>query len=98
MLLLFRALHEEGRQDPDIVDYMKLPKNQAWMVGRRLRPQAARWKEDDLRKALALLVRVDAGIKTGELEEGFAVELAVSGLSGLAAGKAVPGTAVDTTI
>jgi DNA polymerase III subunit delta len=91
MLLLFRALREEGRQEPDIMDYMKLPKNQAWMVGKKLKPQAARWKEEDLRKALALLVRVDVGIKTGELDEEFAVELAVSGLSGLAAGRTIPG-------
>ncbi|MEW6552932.1 MAG: DNA polymerase III subunit delta [Actinomycetota bacterium] len=98
MLILFRALHEEGRQDRDIVDYLKLPQNQAWMVGKRLRPQAARWREEELRKALALLVRVEAGIKTGELEEEFAVELAVSGLSGLAAGKALPGTASATAV
>ena len=98
MLLLFRALREEGRQESDIVDYLKLPKNQAWMVGKKFKPQAARWKEETLRKALAFLVRVDVGIKTGELDEEFAAELAVSGLSGLAVGKATPGTVAGTAI
>jgi DNA polymerase III subunit delta len=85
LLLLYRALREDGRQEADIVDYLKLPKNQAWMVGKKLKPQAARLDEETLGKALSILVRVDAGIKTGELDEEFASETAVSGLSSLAA-------------
>ncbi len=84
MLLLYRALREDGRQEADIIDYMKL-KNQAWMVSRKLKPQAAKLDEERLEQALSLLVSVDMGIKTGEMEEDFALELAVSGLSALTA-------------
>ncbi len=93
MLLLYRALREDGRQDSDIVAYMHLPKNQAWMVSRKFKPEAARFDEEGLRQALSLLVKVDAGIKTGEIDEGFALELAVTGLSALAAGKTPQGAA-----
>jgi DNA polymerase III subunit delta len=86
-LLMYRAQREEGRQDADMAEYMKLPRNQAWMVGRKFKPQAAKLDQERLGEALALLVRADMGIKTGEIEEGFALELAVSGLSALAAGK-----------
>ncbi|MDD5667552.1 MAG: DNA polymerase III subunit delta [Actinomycetota bacterium] len=89
-LLLYRALREEGRREADIVDYLKLPGNQAWMVGKKLRPQASRLDEDTLRKALSLLVEVDMAIKTGEMEEEFAAQIAVSGLSSLVAGKTPP--------
>ncbi len=87
MLLLYRALREDGRQEADIVDYLKLPKNQAWMVSRKFKPQAVKLNEERLGQALSLLVKIDAGIKTGEMDEEFALELAVSGLAALAAGK-----------
>jgi DNA polymerase-3 subunit delta len=90
LLLLYRALREDGRQEADIVDYLKLPRNQTWMVAKKFRPQAARLKEDALQQALSLLVEVDMGIKTGEMEEEFAVQLAISALSALAAGKTPP--------
>lgn len=86
-LLLYLALREDGRQGGDIVAYMKLPKNQSWTVSQKLKPQSARFNEESLRKALALLVRADWSIKSGEMDDEFAVELAVSGLSGLAAKK-----------
>lgn len=86
-LLLYRALREDGRQEGEIVDYLKLPKNRSWMVSRKFKPQAAKLSEERLRRALYLLVRTEAGIKSGEMDEEFAVELAVSGLSTLAAGK-----------
>ncbi len=86
-LLLYRALKEDGRQDTEIVDYLKLPKNRAWMVSRKFRPQAAKLSEERLRQALSLLVRAEEGIKSGEMDEGFAVEFAITGLSALAAGK-----------
>ncbi len=90
LLLLYRALRQDGRQDAEIADYLKLPKNQVWMVGKKFRPQAARLKEEVLQEALHLLVEVEMGIKTGELEEEFALQLAVSGLSALAAGGKAP--------
>jgi DNA polymerase-3 subunit delta len=93
-LLLYRALKEDGRQDGEIVDYLKLPKNRSWMVSRRFKPQAAKLSEDRLRQALSLLVGAEQGIKSGEMDEGFAVELAITGLCALAAGRepqAIPG-------
>ena len=87
-LLLYRALREDGRQEADISDYMKLPKNQAWMVGKKFKPQTVKLDEEKLAKALSLLVRTETAIKTGELEEELAVQLAVSFLSDLAAGRA----------
>lgn len=80
-LLLYRALREDGRQDAEIAKYLKLPGNQTWMVSKKLKPQAARLDVEKLREALSLLVRVDWGIKSGEMDEVFAVETAVSGLS-----------------
>jgi DNA polymerase-3 subunit delta len=94
LLLLYRALREDGRQEADIIDYLKLPKNQSWMVGKKFRPQAARLDDETLRKALSLLVEVDVGIKTGEMDEEFAAQLAVTGLSALAAAKTPAGTRV----
>ena len=82
-LLACYALHEEGRQDADIAAFLKLPGNQSWMVGRKYRPQAGRLNEEKLRKALSLLVKADSGIKSGELDDVFAVEAAVSSLSTL---------------
>lgn len=90
LLLLYRALREDGRQEADIIDYLKLPRNQVWMVSKKFRPQAARFKDDTLRKALSLLVEMDVDIKTGEIEEELAAQIAVSGLSALAAGKNPP--------
>ena len=83
-LLLFHALRQDGRQLPEILEYMKLPKNRSWMVGKKLNPQAAMYGEEGLRKALSLLVRVDWAIKSGSMEDVFAVELAVTGLCELA--------------
>ncbi|RJP27448.1 MAG: DNA polymerase III subunit delta [Actinobacteria bacterium] len=91
MLLLYRALREDGHQDADIIAYLKLPKNQVWMVSKKFKPQAARFDEERMRQALSLLVKVDAGIKTGEMDEEFALELAVTGLAALAAGKTLQG-------
>ena len=64
------------------------------MVSRRFKPQAAKLGEERLRQALSLLVEVEQGMKSGEIDEGFAVELAITGLCTLAAGEepqAVPG-------
>jgi DNA polymerase-3 subunit delta len=82
-LLIYRALKEDGHQESEIVDYLRLPRNQTWMVSKRFKPQAAKLNEERLRKALSLLVRAETGIKTGEIEEDFAVELAVTGLTTL---------------
>lgn len=92
-LLLYQALREDGRQEADIVAYMKLPKNRAWMVSKKLKPQAARLDEEKLGKALSLLVKVDTGIKTGEMDEDFALELAVTALASISAGKTPLGVA-----
>ena len=83
MLLLYLALREEGRQDSDIIAHLKLPANQSWMVSKKFRPQSSRLDEEKLRKALSLLVKADYGIKSGELDDVFAVEVAVSSLSAL---------------
>jgi len=83
MLLHYLALREEGRQDSDIIEALKLPKHQSWMIGKKIRPQAGRLDEEKLRKALSMLVRADYGIKTGELDDAFAVEAVVSSLSTL---------------
>jgi DNA polymerase-3 subunit delta len=90
-LLLYRALREEGRAEGEVAAYMKLPRNQSWMVAKKLKPQAARLSEDGLRKALSLLVRVDWAIKTGEMDDEFAVEMAVTGLSKLSAKRPASG-------
>ena len=87
LLLLYRALREEGLREAEMGDRLGLAKNQAWMVAKKLRPQSARLSEEALREALSLLVGVEAGVKTGALEDGFAAEAAVSGLSALAAGR-----------
>jgi DNA polymerase-3 subunit delta len=84
-LLLYRALREDGRQDAEIVAYMKLPRNQTWMVSKKLKPQSTKLSDEGLRKSLSLLVRVDWAIKSGEMDDDFAVEVAVSSLSKLAA-------------
>jgi DNA polymerase III subunit delta len=84
-LLLYHALREDGRQAGEIAAYMKLPKNQSWMVTKKLKPQATRLNEEGLRKALSLLVRVDWAIKSGEMDDEFAAEVAVSSLSKLTA-------------
>jgi DNA polymerase-3 subunit delta len=86
MLLLYQALREDGRQEADVIAYMKLPKNKAWMVSKKFKPQVARFDEDRLAQALSLLVKVDTGIKTGEMDGDFALELAVTGLTALAKG------------
>ena len=90
MLLLYLALREEGLREAEMTDRLGLARNQAWMVARKLRPQSARMGEGALRQALALLVEVETGLKTGALDEGFAAEAAVSGLSSLAAGREFP--------
>jgi DNA polymerase-3 subunit delta len=87
MLLLYFALREEGRQDSDIIAHLKLPSNQSWMVGKKFRPQASRLDEEKLRRALSLLVKADYGIKSGELDDVFAVEAVVSSLSTLTSRK-----------
>lgn len=89
-LLTYGALREEGRQESDILACLKIPRNQAWMVTRKLKPQAARLDEGKLRRALELLMEMEMGIKTGTMEEDFAVEMAVTGLSGLAGGGMSP--------
>ncbi|MFW6113950.1 MAG: DNA polymerase III subunit delta [Actinomycetota bacterium] len=86
-LLLYRALKEEGRREDEILDSLHIPGYQSWMLEKKLKPQSLNLDEDRLRKALSLLVRVDWGIKSGQIEEGFAVEAAVSGLAVLAAKK-----------
>jgi len=91
LLLLYQALREDGRQEADIVAYMKLPKNRAWMVSKKFKPQAARFDEEKLGQALSLLVKVDTGIKTGEMDGDFALELAVTGLASISAGKTLLG-------
>ncbi|MBN2027482.1 MAG: DNA polymerase III subunit delta [Actinobacteria bacterium] len=93
LLLLYQALREDGRQEADIIAFMKLPKNRAWMVGKKFKPQAARFDEGRLGQALSLLVKVDTGIKTGEMDEDFALELAVTGLASISAGKLPLGVA-----
>lgn len=90
-LLLYHALRDDGRQESDIVAYLRLPKNRSWMVTRKFAPEAARFDEERLHEALTLLVKADLGIKTGEMDEGSALELAVSGLAALAAGKTAQG-------
>ena len=86
-LLIYRALREDGRQDKEIIDYLKLPKNRSWMVSKKFKPQAAKLSEERLRQALSLLVDMETAIKSGEMDEEFAVEFAVSGLSAIAAGR-----------
>ncbi len=88
-LLLFRALREEGKQDAEIVSYFKLPKSQSWMVTQKFKPQAAKLNEESLGRALQVLLRSEQGIKSGEMDEIFALELAVTGLAGK--GVAKPG-------
>jgi DNA polymerase-3 subunit delta len=83
-LLKYKALKEEGKPEADIAAYMKMPKNQQWTLARKFKPQASRFDEERLRKALAILVKVESGIKSGEMDEDFALELAVSSLSRLA--------------
>lgn len=82
-LLLYHALREEGRQDADIIEYLNLPRKQAWLVTQKYKPQAARFDEDRLRRALSVLVRSELGIKSGAMDESFALELAVASLSRL---------------
>ncbi|OFW59879.1 MAG: DNA polymerase III subunit delta [Candidatus Solincola sediminis] len=82
-LLLYKALREEGRQEPDIAARMKMSKQQQWTLAKKLKPQAARFNEEGLRKALSILVRVEMGIKSGEMDEDFGLELAISSLSRL---------------
>ncbi len=82
-LLLYKALREEGRQEPQIAAQMKMSKKQQWTLAKKLKPQAARFNEERLRKALAILVKVEMGIKSGEMDEEFGLELAISSLSRL---------------
>lgn len=82
-LLLYKALREEGRQESEIAAYMKIPKKQAWTLGKKLKPQAVRLDEGRLKRALSILVRVEMGLKSGEMDEDFALELAVSSLARL---------------
>jgi DNA polymerase-3 subunit delta len=86
-LLLYKALRDEGRQETEIAAYMNLPSNQQWTISRKYRPQAARFDEERLRRALRILIRAESGVKAGEMDEEFAVELAVSSLSRLPARK-----------
>jgi DNA polymerase-3 subunit delta len=86
-LLLYHALRQDGRQVAEIVEYMKLPANRSWMVSKKLKPQADLYDEEALGKALGLLVRLDWSIKSGRVEDTFALELAVTGLCDLASNK-----------
>lgn len=88
LLLLYRALREDGRQEAEMLEHLGLAKNQSWMIAKKLRPQSARLSEEALCQVLSLLVEVEAGIKTGAMEDDFAAEVAVAGLSALAAGGA----------
>jgi|BarGraNGADG00312_2_1021985.scaffolds.fasta_scaffold12389_2 DNA polymerase III subunit delta len=82
-LLLYKALRQEGRQEPDIAAQMKMSKKQQWTLAKKFKPQAARFDEERLRKALAILVKVEMGIKSGEMDEEFGLELAICSLSRL---------------
>lgn len=88
-LLLYHALKEEGRQDAEIVDYFKLPVNQRWMVTQKFKPQAARFDLETLADALLALVRSEQGIKSGEMDEAFALELAITSITAGRAGQKV---------
>jgi len=66
-LLMYRALREEGRADPEIAARMNLTGNREWVIGSRLRPQYAAFDEDRLREALSLLVKAEYDMKTGNL-------------------------------
>ncbi|MDY6794188.1 MAG: DNA polymerase III subunit delta [Actinomycetota bacterium] len=81
-LVLYKALKEEGHHESEILRSLHI---QGWMLDKKLKPQALKLDEDKLRKALSLLVRVEWGIKSGQMDEIFAVEAAVSGLAVLAA-------------
>jgi DNA polymerase III subunit delta len=86
-LLVYKALKEEGKQETEIAAFMKMPRNQQWMLAKKFKPQSTRFDEERLRKALAILVRVESGIKTGAMDDDFALELAVSSLSRLASAR-----------
>ncbi len=79
-LLLYRALMEEGRSDPEIASYLNLTGNREWMIERKLRPQSAAFGEDRLCEALSLLVEAEFDIKTGRLGEEDAVFMAITRL------------------
>ncbi|MEJ7871462.1 MAG: DNA polymerase III subunit delta, partial [Rubrobacteraceae bacterium] len=78
LLARARALFEEGTPRPEIASTLKVPP----FVARKLEEQARKMGEEDLERALALILDLERGLKGGsELGDELQVELAVLDLS-----------------
>jgi DNA polymerase-3 subunit delta len=74
-----RALFERGASQRDVASELKVPP----FVARKLEEQAGRLNEEDLERALALVLDLERGLKGGsDLGDELQVELAVLKLSG----------------
>ena len=78
LLARARSLFEEGTPRPEVASALKVPP----FVAKKLEEQARRMNEEDLERALALVLDLEGGLKGGsDLVEELQVELAVLKLS-----------------
>ncbi len=86
-LLLYHALRDEGRTEGEIVACMSIPPKRAWMITKKLKPQASGLEEGDFLAILSLLVEAEWNLKAGRWERDYALERATVGVAGRVAGK-----------
>jgi DNA polymerase-3 subunit delta len=84
LLLRAKSLLEAGHGPNELAQQLAVPP----FVGRKLERQARRFSMGFLVTALKRLGELDTQIKSGEIDDGLAIDLFVAAMTGAAAGSA----------